>query len=168
VVASGWNDYRLEIAPGFAVLRMNNFEVCLGSVEGNLYICPGDFSGQLGPLVQYSVTDSQIYTRHEGAMPHEQNSSMRQGDPSKEYFFVVDRETKEITGPLEANEFHRSYSSGHIKWQNPKNPKIWTPLLGNLMFFGFYIVFVWWPILIVFLAIVLAIWFWKRRAKSAA
>src|SRR4051812_17549311 len=89
--ASGWHDYSVEIAPGFSVYRMNNFEVCLGQTGGSLLTCPSSYPGQVGPLVEYAVTKDFILAHHAGVRPDERNPSMPSGDPNKAFYFAVRR-----------------------------------------------------------------------------
>ena len=42
--ASGWHDYRLEIAPGFAVERMNSFQICLQGDPTTSFWCARSMS----------------------------------------------------------------------------------------------------------------------------
>jgi hypothetical protein len=170
--AQGWLDYRLEIAPGFAVERMNSFEVCLSGREGLLLICPLDDHPTFGPLVEYAVTDDFIITKNLGCKPHEGNPSMWQGDPSKEFFFLVRREDQRVTGPLTRQQWEGSAlpALSSLNWTKPRNPNFWTPLVGTVFFLGFAAIYFGWPVLA--LAFVAVIGFWalrrKRRSRGAA
>jgi hypothetical protein len=168
--ASGWHDYRLEVAPGFAVERMNPFQVCLSGHEGLLLICPLDDHPTFGPLVEYAVTDEFIVTRHAGSKPHERNPSMWQGDPSQEVLFLVRRADEQIRGPLERQEWEKAGLPvlSSLKWVEPRNPNFWTPLLGDLFFLGFTAVYFGWPILLLALAALSGFWLFRRRRRAQA
>jgi hypothetical protein len=135
---TGWNDYEVDIAPGFTVVRANTFEVCLGTSDGRILVCPSHPPGELGPLVGYVVTSDQIVTRHFGARLDPENPLLGEQDPSKELFFFVSRRTLEVVGPLSRAEFDQSplKPTGEPKWQAPHNPNFWRPLLGQLAFIG--------------------------------
>jgi len=122
--AQGWLDYELEIAPGFTVFRANSFDVCLGTPEGALIICPHDYPGLVGPLVEYAVTSESIATRHEGVRPNERNPAMSDGDPDKEFFFSVRRGDQSISGPFTRSEWEKSGLPplSSFDWKHPQNP----------------------------------------------
>jgi hypothetical protein len=171
--ASGWHDYRLEIAPGFAVERMNPFQVCLSGHEALLLICPLDDHPRFGPLVEYAVTDEFIITRHAGSKPHERNPSMWQGDPSQEFLFLVRRADEKITGPLGREEWAEAGlpNLSSLNWVEPRNPNFWTPFLGDLFFLAFTTVYFGWPIVLLALAALIGLWLFRRsrrRARAAA
>jgi hypothetical protein len=165
---AGWHDYRLEIAPGFAVERMNSFQVCLAGREGHLVICPIYEQPAFGPLVEYAVTDDFIITKNLGAQPHEKNPVMWQGDPTKEFFFVVRREDEEVTGPLTQQEWEQSGfpALSSLNWATPRNPNFWTPLLGDLLFLGFAAVYFGWPVLVLALVASLGFWLLRRNRRN--
>lgn len=167
--ASGWNDYSLEIAPGFFVYRMNSFQICLGRPDGKLLICPEDYPGLVGPLSQYAVTENLIMTRHMGVRPNESNPTVPEGDPQKEYYFAVGRADHRVTGPLTRAEWagRALPSLSSFEWVAPKNPNFWMPLVGNLTFLVFVLVFEGWPFIIAAL-VVGSIWLYRRGARKRA
>jgi hypothetical protein len=168
--AAGWHDYELEIAPGFAVVRINSLQVCLEGPERALLVCPPYDRPTFGPLVGYAVTEASIITRHLGFKPHEDNPSMWEGDPAKEFFFVVRRDNQHITGPLTRLEWEEAGlpALSSIEWVEPRNPNFWRPLLGDLFFLGFAAVYFGWPLLLLAAAALLAVWLIRRRRKGAA
>jgi len=167
--ASGWQDYELEIAPGFSVYRMNSFEVCLGSSEGQLLVCPSGFP-DVGPIVGYAVTAESILTRHEGVRPHPKNPTVPDGDPSKEFFFIVSRDTRAVTGPFDRGTLVSRSSAlvDQIRWVAPHNPNFWRPLLGDLIFLSFTLLLFGWPIGVLVFLFLLGWWWLRRRRRAAA
>lgn len=165
--ASGWNDYRLEIAPGFSVERMNSFEVCLAGREGLLLVCPDPEHPSFGPLVAYAVRDDAILTRHLGARPDARNPSLWQADPSRKLFFFVRREDENVSGPLTRESWTRAGlpALASVRWEEPRNPNVWTPLLGDLLFLALAAVHFGWPLLGV--ALVASGAFWLHRREKA-
>ena len=166
-LAAGWHDYELEIAPGFIVFRANSVDVCLGTTERALLICPNDYPGKVGPLVEYAVTPTEIVTKHLGIRPHPKNSEMRARDPEVEYFFVTNRSSLEIAGPLTQREL-LSQLPASLTWETPSNPNVWLPLLGDLLFLSLAAVFVGWPYLLGLLAVAAAWIVWRKRGSRSA
>jgi len=169
--ASGWHDYSLKIAPGFSVERMNPFLVCLaGGPDDLLIVCPLDDVPTFGPLVEYAVTKDAIITKHLGAKPYQANPSMWQGDPAKEFFFLVQREDQKVIGPLSREAWDASGLPGlsSLHWTEPRNPNFWTPVVGDLLFMGLAIVYARWPALLAIIAVCALILLRLRSRQSRA
>ena len=170
--ATGWLDYTLDIGAGFAVYRMNSFEVCLGGTDRSLLICPSDFPGQVGPLLDYAVADSVVATRHSGVRPDPRNPSLPAADETIEWFFLVDRTSRQPLGPFSRADFDRHrLRPSQLNWQQPHNPNFWRPVLGTLYFLGMSAVILGWPLAIVgvlFLFAGLAWWRIRRGHRAAA
>ncbi len=164
--ATGWNDYHLDIAPGFSVWRMNSFEVCLGTPDGGL-LCPNDYPDQVGPLVEYAVTDEAIFTRRYGVQPHLKNPAMLTGDPDKEFFFRIGRADLNKISPLTSDAWEEQGLPDlmSLKWDYPRNPNFWAPLLGTLFVLGFMLVYYGWPFLL-FASIGFACWAYRKKKRS--
>jgi len=168
VHASGWHDYRLEIAPGFAVERMNTFEVCLSGPDASLIVCPDD-PPAFGPLVSYAVTADSILTRHFGAKPDERNPSMWDADPTTELYFHVSRVDHRVDGPYSRTAWQQAGlpSLLDVAWTEPRNPNFWTPFLGNALFLLTAAYVLVWPL--VLLAVLFAggvlLWVVRRRRR---
>jgi hypothetical protein len=164
--AQGWHDYELPIAPGFSIYRMNSFDVCLGTSEGKLLVCPNEYEG-VGPLVGYVVTDDSILTEHWGVRPDPLNAAMPDGDSSQRFFFIVSRRTRSVEGPFDRATFASRMPAGDLQWVRPHNPNFWTPLLGDLMILSFFLLVFALPLGVVLL---LGFWAWRwwRRHRQDA
>lgn len=60
----GWADYDYTIGNGYTLFRANSMDVCV--TRGNSVVVFGDTQNGAGPIVQYAVTPTHIYTRHAG------------------------------------------------------------------------------------------------------
>jgi phosphate/sulfate permease len=166
--ASGWNDYSLEIAPGFWVYRMNSFEVCLGKTDGKLLICPDEYPGIVGPLIEYAITNELIITRHVGVRPNESNPTMSDGDPTKEYYFATARADHRVVGPLTRAAWEQSKLPNltSLQWVTPENPNFWVPFIGNVTFLLFALVFWGWPVIVAAVLLAISVWLYRRWRKG--
>ena len=137
--ASGWNDYQLDIGDGYRIYRCNSIEIGISRVRGN--ILTGDKS-QVGPLQKYAITDDHIFAWHYG----------RSGwdiDQTKEYWFVIEKITDNVIGPVsreQFNELPEVIAGDPIDWQSPENPQAGLLALVPLGFlaaviFIFYVVY---------------------------
>jgi hypothetical protein len=146
-IASGWNDYTMNIAPGFAVSRMNSFEVCLTGSDHSIIICPDD-PPTFGPLFAYAVTDRAIITRHFGATRSSANPAMWDADHKREFFFYVTRAGARVQGPYSAAEWEHAKlpALDNVSWKEPRNPNTWTPLVGNAMIAIIALSYIAWPL----------------------
>ncbi len=161
--ASGWNDYSADIGHGFNIYRMNSFQVCIGGSDSTLLICPSE-GDEFGPVVNYVFTESHLLVETLGVMPHPKNSRMQTGNPNQQYYFLIDKITHEVVGPLGSDQFN-SNAAVHRKldWKNPSNPNILRPLLGNLMFLSITVLFFGWPLILVLLIFLVIRHIRKRR-----
>jgi hypothetical protein len=117
------------------------------------------------------VTEDAIITKHQGSKPYERNSSMWQGDPTKEFFFLVSRRDQQVTGPLTRAAWEQSSlpSFASLQWATPHNPNFWAPLLGNLALLTFAAIYLRWPMfLVVVVAAVVAFSLLRLRRRRAA
>lgn len=170
-LASGWNDYSLEIAPGFTIWRMNSFDVCLGATDGTLLDCPEGWPGHVGPLVGYAVGEAYIATRHTGVKPNRRNPDLPDADPAVEWFFLVQRSTNEVIGPLDKAAFDKdTRRPSSLDWRTPRNPNFWRPLRGMLLFLAMSAVILKWPVAVLISVPTVAgfIWWRSHRRKRAA
>ena len=119
-LASGWNDYILDIGDGYKIVRASSFEVCLDK-GGPIH--PEIFSG---PLCRYITTPKYIFTMNRDISPL-----------NRESYFVVTKGPDEVVGPLSSADFAKRpevASLGPLDWKSPRNPNFWAPLLGSLLF----------------------------------
>lgn len=175
-LASGWNDFTLDIGDGYNVFCANSIDVCIGRADGRLILYPRDHD-KVGPVVNYISTPDYILTKNLGRTPRNlfEGDTFQEVDPSHVHFFVIVKANDEARGPFSADEFSQQpevASLGQLDWQIPKNPNFWTPLLGNLMFLAFAIPilaikFFWITIpLIIAMALLIRHVIKKRRAKA--
>jgi hypothetical protein len=164
---SGWHDYRLKIAPGFAVERFNSFQVCLSGLGRELLVCPED-PPAFGPLVSYVVTEDAIITRHYGAKSDDRNPEMWDADASRQFYFRVMRSSGNVAGPYSDAEWRALGlpDLGSQDWVEPANPNFWTPLLGDALFLLMAAYYSVWPLVLLGLLIAgVAVWLIRRRSR---
>ena len=171
-LASGWNDFRLDIGDGYTVYRANSMDVGIGKA-GSLILYPRD-DDNVGPVVGYITTPEYILTKNLGKTPRNLfESDTAEVDASQEFFFVIAKGTDELHGPFSEDEFAKRpevINLGQLDWQIPKNPNFWRPLLGSLWFLAFAIPFLaikffWITVPVVIGLIVLIIYTRKRRRE---
>jgi hypothetical protein len=168
ISAGGWNDYRLDIGGGFAVYRMNSFEVCLGGSDGSLLICPTDFPGVLGPLREYAVADAAVATRHSGVRPLPENPSLPGADDAQEWFFLVSRASRKIMGPMSRADFaQHPLRPKSLTWCEPRNPNFWRPVLGTLYSLCLSAIILKWPLVVPVVLTAGCVVFWRVRRRTA-
>lgn len=155
--ASGWNDYRLTIAPGYEIIRCNSFEI--GLIDGSSsFIYIPERGGKSGPITHYIVSPSHIFLRTTGQKFRNKfaGDTFVYADPSIEYFFIVDLSDNSLRGPLTAGEFSADPNGGALRtpnWIVPKNPHPERAYAGQLLFLGFAVMFFGVPILFLVLLI---------------
>jgi hypothetical protein len=137
-MASGWQDYTLDIGDGYNVFRANSMDVCIGKANGRIILHPWNYAG-VGPVVQYINAPQHILTKNFGRKPRNlfEGDSFEEIDPSRSYFFVIAKANDRVHGPLSEEELSQRpevANLGTLDWQTPKNPNFWRPLLGNLFF----------------------------------
>ena len=171
--ASGWNDYTLEIAPGFEIVRANTFQIGLATSDGWILVAPELLSDDpLGPMVAYAVTPDFIFTHHHGARPDRDNPPLREADPSRSFFFRVSRSDSSVTGPIPGAIWEAEHSDveSTLEWHEPENPNFWLPLLGSLMFLCLslpFIAYQAWPVVLSLAVVLCALAYWRRRDVAA-
>jgi len=142
--AAGWHDYELQIAPGYTVHRANSMDIAL--CDNNGY-APVPTDTTTGPLVGYVVTPNHIFTHHHGRKLRNafQGDTFEEVDPTRGIYFIVDRGTNQVIGPLSLQSFRKRpavqtatlNNASAINWQVPRNPNILLPMLGSAMFLVF-------------------------------
>lgn len=163
-LGAGWNDFTLEIAPGFSVLKTSGWDVCL--LGPSLSICPNE---KVGPLEEYAVTDNAVYTRHSGSRSHPQQPRLRSRDKTVEYYYRVDRESGVSVGPVRAEHLALLDfpTVSHLDWTRPANPNVLMPLVGTLLALGFAAVAFKWPAALL-LALCAGMAAWRLRRRRVA
>lgn len=167
--ATGWNDYQRDIGDGYSIFRANSFDLGI-SYKNGVLINPDAFK-EIGPVYGYFMTADYLFARAYGRKIRNlsERVTTEETDASKQFYFVLKKGGNEITGPLslvdfEANAVVREHSP--VRWQPPRNPNFWLPLLGNLMFLAIAI-----PILAakffwITIPVFLAIMFWVMHPRS--
>lgn len=173
-LATGWHDYELPISPQHSILRANSLDVMLCRGR-SIILVPRDYP-DVGPIVEYSVGSSHIFTRHIGRKPRNlfTDDTFEELDYPQEFFFVVDRSSDTVSGPFSSAQFQvnpKVSQEAPIQWEKPRNPNIVIPILGSLIFLAFSVVIFGWPLLL--LALLVAVVFivarrWKRPKPPAA
>ncbi len=192
-VASGWNDYRLQIDPGFEIVRANSLDVMLCRTGGSIVYFHGDYAG-VGPVSGYVVTPTHIFTQHHGRVARNlfAGDTFEDVDPSRTFYFVVDKAAAstpgafgvgasvtingvpqddgrppDVFGPFNEQEFLGQpavQAVAPVKWLEPSNPNVVAPLAGSLMFLAISAVVLGWPILLLLLIACVGFMLWRRRS----
>ncbi|GAB5405733.1 MAG: hypothetical protein Aurels2KO_39640 [Aureliella sp.] len=157
VLASGWSDYNLPIAPGYEIARCNSFDIGLVDANRSFIYLP-EPGGRSGPIIGYIVSPTHIFLRTTGQTPRNRfaGDTYVYADSSVEYFFVVDRSDNSLVGPLTAAEFSADPNGaalGDPNWIAPKNPHPERAYAGQLMFLAITAVIFGGPILLIGLMI---------------
>ncbi|MHB8858861.1 MAG: hypothetical protein ACYC6Z_05170 [Thermoleophilia bacterium] len=137
-LATGWNDYTLDIGDGYDVFRANSLDVCIGKSSGSLILCPSNYDN-VGPIDQYITTPQHIFTKNLGRKPRNlfEGDTFQDIDSSKTFYFIISKANDEVIGPLTEDEFARRpevTDLERLNWQTPHNPNFLLPILGSLMF----------------------------------
>lgn len=172
-VASGWNDFTLDIGHGFKVSKSNSFQVCLSHAsQGFEMICPDLDVGDHGPVVGYLFTDTHLLVRTLGAKPSGDSSGHFTIDADREYFFILDKKahyphTYQPLGPLGRAEFvsHPAVPLD-VDWERPINPNAGALLLFFVFAAALAALYFGWPLLLVVL-IVLVVRAVRRRHRAS-
>lgn len=135
--SSGWNDYSLDLGEGFRIIRANSFDKGLDG-PNQIHIFHRNYP-KIGPLVGYYKDPNYIFVKTIGWKYRNlfEGDTFKEGDPSKEYYFIVNILDSSINGPLIGQQFNieaNNIGFSSIDWMDSKNPNFWTPLIGTLMF----------------------------------
>lgn len=136
--ATGWLDYELELDDGYAIVRANAFDVMLTHNE-TVLISHHDFP-QIGPITQYAQQQGHaLFVQTAGWSPRHlfEGDTFKEVDLTQQFYFIVTGETPAIEGPLNDAAFNAHplvVASAPLSWGRPKNPHVWRPLLGTLVF----------------------------------
>jgi hypothetical protein len=163
-----WRDYRVEVAPGFAVERRSSFLVCLAGPSGRFLTCP-DAQPGVGPLAEYAVTDDAIVTKHLGSQPVVGRPDLAQIDPTQEFFFRVRRSDEDVAGPYTRAAWQQEKdlpALSSLAWFRPRNPSFWVPLLGDLFMLGFFALYAGWPVIAAISSLWVAFALYRKLARA--
>ena len=129
-LGQGYGDYKLDIGDGYSVVRCNGMDVNICETDGYIVILsPRDYE-KVGPLNQYIITPDYILTRNLGRKPRNlhKGDTFEDVDPSQEYFFSILKNTGEVQGPFNQEEFSQLpevINLGKLDWKDPENPNPW-------------------------------------------
>ena len=162
-VASGWNDYELAIGGGFQIVRVNSFDICLFGRAGSIYF-PREHPGA-GPINAYAITADRVLLRTWGSRPRNSfpGDDYQETDASRQMYFLVDRSTERLTGPLSRPRFAAAITGGAPAWVEPANPNVLVPLAGAALFLTVSAMIfspVWVP------AALILRWAWRRKTRA--
>jgi len=123
--ATGWTDFKLDIGDGYSIYKSSSMDVCL-SKPYSPAVCGSKESG-VGPVNKYINAPGYILTRNLGRISViADNGDEREDiDTSKQYYFVVNKTTDEVKGPLSESEFlarPEIVALAPLDWQHPTNP----------------------------------------------
>lgn len=165
---SGWGRYQVDIDGSYQLLGMKRGSMALVKLRVyGLPILPPvlSVSGSphdktypgVGPMLQFAVTDTHIFTRHSAwkannGAPNEP----WQIDESREYFFIVRKLDDGVEGPLNNADFaeHPATQIDGLEWKTPRAPGD-SPLDGIIM--GLVMLLAWLGPFMLFLLPLLAI-----------
>jgi hypothetical protein len=172
---AGWNDYTRDITSGYKLSRANSMDVALYPTSGRgERVSIWDYD-QVGPIVAYAVSKDHIFTHNLGrkfASGETPDDNLGSIDRSKDFYFVVDRSSGEVVGPLKQSTFKQHQAvqpHAPIDWQAAENPNILKPLFGAIYFLAMTAVFfapLWLPVALL-LAIALLVILKRRRRQKA-
>jgi hypothetical protein len=193
----GWSDYRIQIDPGFEIVRANSLDIDLCRTGGSLVYFHGDYPN-VGPINGYVVTPTHIFTRHQGRVPRNlfAGDTFEEVDPTRTFYFVVDKAAAstpgrfgffenvkingapvddgrpaDVFGPFNEQTFLQQpavQTAAPVRWVEPSNPSVAKPLLGSLIFLAMSAVVLGWPILVLSFLVVVGYIAWRRCRRAAA
>jgi hypothetical protein len=169
-LASGWNDYTLPIDSGYEIVHCNSLDVVLTKSDSGVILMPRDYPG-LGPINQYAITPSHIFTRHYGRTPRNlfAGDTFEDVDASKTFFCITSKADNRVSGPFSQSAFEIApevQSAGALAWKAPSNPNIVTPVLGALFFLATSAFMLGWPIAILLGVVAILVIVRRRRAHG--
>ena len=144
-LASGWNDYQLDIGEGFSIVRCNTLDVCLADSSGLILYAPDNFDST-GPINGYSITPTAILLRTYGRVPRNKfpNDSFENVDTSRQFYLEYDRLSKKLSKPTNSVSA-LAEKHGMPRWKSPKNPNR-SSLVGLTVFCFVVLIFIGGPI----------------------
>lgn len=138
-IASGWTDFELDVDDGYRIIRANDLDVGLwGESNSNSIYHPRD-QPDTGPVSHFYVTGSHIFLKTWGRSPRNlfEGDTFEDVDQSREFFFVYDKVSDNLSRPLSQDEFVRHdavIDEEAFHWTSVKNPNVLVPLIGLFLF----------------------------------
>lgn len=136
--ASGWHDYELGLEHGYAIDRVNTFDVMLTRSDAIL-VSHHDFP-QIGPITHYAQKGKTLFVRAAGWRARQlfEGDMFKEADLTQHFYFVVTDEPPSIEGPLSEAAFNAhalvTARPPQSPWTKPKNPHFWKPFMGDMAF----------------------------------
>lgn len=114
----GLTDFNRDIGDGYVLYKNNSFDVGIAKAEGNILISPLIYPN-LGPLIDYAQTKDRLFTRHYGAKPRNlfEGDTYTETDPTVTWYFVIEKATDYVIGPLTLDELLKLTGQKEPKWR---------------------------------------------------
>jgi hypothetical protein len=121
--AYGLSDYTIRIDGDYEITHFNNIQIELWRGDSRPIISTSDYA-DVGPIVQYAVTKTHIFTRHAGRRPAQRfpGDTFEEVDDFREFFFIVTKSNDSVIGPLSDAQFHAAppvTRAGEVRWRDP-------------------------------------------------
>lgn len=125
--AFGASDYELGIGGGYFVYCHNGFDIGIRNTR-SLVLSPLDYES-VGPLVAFQMRENYVLTKNVGSSLRLrfEGDTYKNVDRSREWFFIIDKETDEPLGPFTMVQFEGKLLDLGVsqgEWVIAKDPDI--------------------------------------------
>ncbi len=152
--AQGYLDYEQHIDDQYLIVRTNAEEIVICNTNHNVVFFPSDYGS--GRILKYAVTKDYIFTQNKG-----------NNNPD---YFILNKHTDKITGPLSLLAFQRNEISSHyvdtLQWKSPKNPHIIIALVTGLVIISYGYLIKYWFILLLFIVPIIILLIKKHKTVT--
>lgn len=140
------DDFTLEIGDGYTLIRASSVDVGVGKKDGCLLLSPFEYD-KVGPVVRFAGTRDHIFTWHHGRKPRNlfDGDSVKEVDPSREYYFIISKLYDVVQGPFSGSEFNARpevAGLGSVDWRTPKTQDVRNPLVGRPLWIALFTILV--------------------------
>ena len=123
--AQGYTDFEFSIDRNFRFVRCTSLQTIITN-NGRVCFDPTDYPA-VGPINKYSNQAEHIFTKNLGRKLRNQfpNDTFEEIDETVSHFFIIDKTSEKITGPLTKTQFDNNpvvKTAGQIRWKHPYNP----------------------------------------------
>ncbi|MCX5662868.1 MAG: hypothetical protein NTW19_24560 [Planctomycetota bacterium] len=144
-LAIGLSDYTLPIDSRYQICQANGLDVVLAKTDGKIVLRPRDHPA-LGPIFEYVVTPSFIFTRHYGRTPRNDfpGDTFENVDRNSVFLCITRKEDGLVTGPFSQSDFDSEpavKNTGAISWRKLENPSNVVPSFGLIDFVEGYLAY---------------------------